>query len=316
MAVNLSRVLVCRRVVRITSNFAKTNLEVKLAFSTRSLSVVRNLNCSISNHKNINTSLCRNQTTTSKNDGKSSKEDDSNDDKQKKGASKQDESSSMFSIETRNQIKAISSQARSIPNIITITRICSTPILCNLIITENYQLAVAGCFVAGFSDWLDGYIARKYQQRTVLGSYLDPFADKILINSVALSLTVVDILPYWSSALWLGRDVLLIGMAFRLAAAATEGKKHNIMDPQRTSLKILPTTISKVNTLLQFGTVGASLCLAAVGDIECSLNLGFATFGVVDSMTYITGGTTIWSGLSYIDGKSMIRSGNSQKKKM
>lgn len=217
-----------------------------------------------------------------------------------------------LSKETRDQLRAINTQARSTPNMITIARICSTPFLCNLVISERYQLAVAGCVIAGFSDWLDGYIAKNYNQITVFGTYLDPFADKIFINSIAMSLSYVDILPLWSVALWVGRDIILIGSSFRFAAIAAKDRGHAIMDPFRTPLKIAPTMISKINTLLQFGTIGAALSLGAIGDVGYTLNLGYTTIGLVDASSYITGTTTILSGLSYIDGKSMIKSGNSK----
>ncbi len=229
--------------------------------------------------------------------------------------------STLLSKETRNQIRSILTQAKSIPNIITISRICSTPILCNLIITEQYHYAVAGCFLAGFSDYLDGYIAKNYNQQTVFGTYLDPLADKILINSIAFSLSYVSIIPYWSFALWFGRDVLLVGMSYRAARIAARGRGHAVADPERTPLKIQPTMISKVNTVMQFGTIGVGLGLAAMGDVGSgyySVNVNvlddMMTLSVIDGMTYITGGTTVWSGLSYIDGKSMIKSGNSKSK--
>lgn len=226
------------------------------------------------------------------------------------------ESKSFFTLskQTKNQINAIKDQAKSIPNIITITRICSTPILCSLIIDEKYKVAVVGCFFAGFSDWLDGYIAKNYKQQTVLGTYLDPLADKILINSIAVSLSYVDLLPWWSSTLWLGRDVLLVGMSYRMAAIAAKGRGHAVADPSRTPLKVSPTTISKVNTLFQFGTIGVALGLGATDEIGYYLSLDGMNFGLIESLSYATAGTTILSGLSYIDGKSMIGSGNSKKK--
>jgi phosphatidylserine synthase len=79
-----------------------------------------------------------------------------------------------ISQKTRNQIDAIYTQSKSIPNLITLTRIASTPILSYLIIEGQYVYAMYGCILAGFSDLLDGYIARKYDMKTNLGTYLDP----------------------------------------------------------------------------------------------------------------------------------------------
>lgn len=224
---------------------------------------------------------------------------------------------SMFTKQTQNQIQAISTQAQSLPNIITLSRIASTPILCHFVITEQYQLAIGGCFIAGFTDWLDGYIAKTYNQQTVFGTYLDPLADKILINSIAVSLSYVDILPLWSSVLWLGRDVVLVGTAYKMNAIAARGRGHNVADPSRTPLKVTPTFISKVNTVFQFGTIGIGLCLGCMDNIGCAIHVTGLdhSVDVMNSLSYMTGATTILSGLSYVDGKAMTKSGNVVKRK-
>lgn len=218
-----------------------------------------------------------------------------------------------LSKETKNQIEAISKQAKSIPNIITFSRIASTPILCHFVITQQFDIAIIGCFIAGVSDYLDGYIAKNYNQQTVLGTYLDPLADKILINTIALSLSYVDILPLWSSLLWLGRDVVLVGMSYQMAAVAAKGRGHAVADPARTPLKVMPTLISKVNTTLQFGTIGIGLCVGYMGSIDViNLNMIGLNYdlGIMEGLSYMTGITTIWSALSYVDGKAMAQSGN------
>jgi len=209
--------------------------------------------------------------------------------------------SGIFSRQTTEQITSILEQAKSTPNLITLTRIFSSPLLSYFIITHQYKYAMIGCFLAGISDSLDGYIARKYSEETVLGTYLDPMADKIVINSLALSLSCVEILPIWSAGIWLGKDVIMIGMSYRAAALAARGQDHAIADPSRTPLKVEPTLISKINTVLQFGTLGIGLGMACF-DIPSGSAMYILGFG--------TCGTTIASGLSYIDGKSMTNSGN------
>jgi phosphatidylglycerophosphate synthase len=164
----------------------------------------------------------------------------------------------------RNQRRAILSQLQSIPNMITTTRILFTPYLSYLILTDQYTLALYGCALAGFSDFVDGYIAKNYGGGTVLGTYLDPLADKILINTLALSLafaqlhpgvlsmdpitmdsdtTIVmneTILPLWCVLTWLSRDVLLIYFSYRAAEIAAQGRDHNVADPSQTPLKVDP----------------------------------------------------------------------------
>ena len=75
----------------------------------------------------------------------------------------------------------------TIPNILTLSRISCTPILCALVHGGQYKYAFIGLCIAGFSDWLDGFLARHLNQQTVFGSLIDPVADKILITSLALT---------------------------------------------------------------------------------------------------------------------------------
>jgi cardiolipin synthase (CMP-forming) len=73
---------------------------------------------------------------------------------------------------------------------------------------------LAGVLIAGFSDWLDGYIARRYNQQTVLGAFLDPAADKVVIGSLTLGLALKGLLPMPLAVLIVGRDVLILAMGF------------------------------------------------------------------------------------------------------
>jgi cardiolipin synthase len=230
----------------------------------------------------------------------------------KEGKTEDEKKKSFFSSQTRDQIIAIWTQSQNIPNLITIARIASTPVLCHLILTDQFQYALVGCVLAGLSDGLDGYIARKYNQITVLGTYLDPLADKIFINSIAISLGVAEIIPLWCSALWLGRDVLLVGMAYRTAAVASRGKGYNVVDPSRTPLKIEPSMISRVNTVLQFGSIWGGVSMAAFGDISTlgQISLGTLSFTPIEGICYVASGTTVLSGLGYLDGSAMTKSDN------
>ncbi len=222
---------------------------------------------------------------------------------------------SRLSKQRQNQIDAIITQGQSLPNLITIGRIFSTPILCHWIMNHEYKYAAAGCLVAGLSDYADGYIAKNYNQKTVMGTYLDPLADKILINSIALSLAHVDILPLWCAGLWLGRDVLLFGTAYRMNAIASRGKDHAVIDPSKTTLEVKPTMISKINTVFQFGTIALSLGMAATvpagadfHTVQSTIDVGMlGHWNAVEGACYLTSCTTILSGLSYIDGNAMSK---------
>lgn len=192
-------------------------------------------------------------------------------------------------------------QLKSPPNMITTARILSTPFLSHLIITENYEWALCGCLVAGLSDILDGHLAKHYNMTTVLGSYLDPLADKLLINVVSLSLWHVDILPTPLILLWLSRDVGLMVSTYLLVRSHTVSG-NIVVDPVTTPFQVKPTAISKLNTCLQFVT----LFLAMLQPLPCTV----VPPGVLEGSCYITGITTICSGYSYIGGGSLTASGN------
>jgi cardiolipin synthase len=102
----------------------------------------------------------------------------------------------------------------------------------------RYPLALGLIVVAGLSDALDGYLARRFDWRTRLGGLLDPAADKLLVASVFVTLTWLGLVPAWFTAVVLGRDLLIVGgtVAHLLWVAPIHGE---------------PTGTSKLNTVLQ-----------------------------------------------------------------
>ncbi|KAI3928359.1 hypothetical protein MKW98_023960, partial [Papaver atlanticum] len=83
----------------------------------------------------------------------------------------------------------------NLPNMISMSRLISGPFLGWMIMNEWYLPAFVGLAVSGATDWLDGYAARKVGINSVIGSYLDPLADKVLIGSVAVAMVKMDLLP-------------------------------------------------------------------------------------------------------------------------
>lgn len=98
----------------------------------------------------------------------------------------------------------------TLPNLITLSRILMTPFIGYAIITHSHLLSFSLLVIASGSDWLDGYIARRFNQKTFLGSALDPIADKVLMTVLVCSLTYTQAIPIWLATLIFGRDVSLV----------------------------------------------------------------------------------------------------------
>lgn len=106
----------------------------------------------------------------------------------------------------------------NIPNGLSMFRMLSGPFIASWIVQGQWELALPMLAVSGATDWADGYVAKKYNQRSVLGSYLDPLADKTLMCSVIAALGYTGALSAPMMALVIGRDALLILGAFAARA--------------------------------------------------------------------------------------------------
>jgi cardiolipin synthase len=152
----------------------------------------------------------------------------------------------------------------NLPNLLTIARIMLVPAVVWLIASGRYQTAF-WCFVlAGVTDAADGYLARRLDQRTTLGAYLDAIADKALLVSIFVALGVVGHVPVWFVILVVSRDVMIVGAVL-------------ISWLMERPVAIRPLYISKVNT-------AAQITLAAVVLVDRGFALGLGpllTFGVV-----------------------------------
>lgn len=101
----------------------------------------------------------------------------------------------------------------TVPNQITLLRLSFLPVFLILISYEKYKWALLILVIAGFSDGIDGLLARKLHQRSALGAYLDPIADKLLLSSSFVILAMEKQLPWWLTIMVLSRDVLLLMVA-------------------------------------------------------------------------------------------------------
>jgi cardiolipin synthase len=134
----------------------------------------------------------------------------------------------------------------SIPNILTVARILLTPVFVILLLRDMFPTALLVFAAAGISDGLDGLIARYMNQRTTLGSYLDPAADKLLLTSAFISMAVLGVIPDWLMVIVITRDVIIV---LGLAILTLTEKKYEVK----------PTLVSKCTTAIQILMVFVSL---------------------------------------------------------
>ncbi|XP_041108573.1 cardiolipin synthase (CMP-forming) isoform X1 [Polyodon spathula] len=181
----------------------------------------------------------------------------------------------------------------TIPNFLCMARIGLSPVLGYLIVEKEFNLSLGLFFLAGITDLLDGYIARNWaNQKSALGSALDPLADKILISVLYISLTYAQLIPVPLTAMIISRDVALIAAVFyvRYKTVPPPRTLSKFFNPCYATAQLKPTFISKVNTAVQLVLVAASLAAPV---------FQYADSMFLQTLWYITAMTTAASAYSY-----------------
>lgn len=142
----------------------------------------------------------------------------------------------------------------NLPNFLTIGRILLVPFTVWSLLQGDYVTAFLSFTIAGLTDGLDGYLARRYKLQTELGAYLDPLADKSLMVAVYVTLAILKLLPVWLAIIVVTRDVLIVGAV--LLSRYLE-----------RPVEIKPVFVSKANTAAQIGLAAGVLCSLAL-DIQ------------------------------------------------
>jgi cardiolipin synthase (CMP-forming) len=164
------------------------------------------------------------------------------------------------------------------PNLISLGRLLAAPVGIWLVLGNHMAAAFWLYLVAGLSDAVDGFIAKRFNSRSELGALLDPIADKTLIVSMVVALGLAGLLPDWLVILIVFRDVLIIG-GFLLSQAMTDATRWR------------PAMISKINTMLQIVLVAWTLA---------QLGLGVSDFGLMPVLFDLVAATTVLSGGVYL----------------
>ena len=159
-------------------------------------------------------------------------------------------------------------------NLVTLLRLILTPFVYLDIINGHYGRAIIVFFIAGFTDVIDGLLARRLGAPSRAGAYFDPIADKILLGAIYIALGIAHAIPWWMVAVVFGRDILILCMA-----------AYGLLF---TSIRKFPPSVwGKISTFFQI-----SAALVIMGDrdgIPAPVSLAIWLMLI----------TTIWSGVHY-----------------
>ena len=154
----------------------------------------------------------------------------------------------------------MASKVITVPNLLTFLRMALIPVFASLLFYGNSGWALIVFLVAGISDGVDGFVARRFNQESELGTILDPIADKLLMTTAFVVLTLPNVfspvrhlpVPFWVTAAVIGRDVLIVAVAGAI----------NIMTGFHG---FKPSWLGKLSTFVQVLAVGLILLAAVFG---------------------------------------------------
>ncbi|CAK9438737.1 uncharacterized protein LODBEIA_P29610 [Lodderomyces beijingensis] len=189
----------------------------------------------------------------------------------------------------------------SIPNLLTYTRIIATPFIGYHIACGSSTVAMSLFTYSCITDYVDGYIARKFNMKSVVGSIIDPLADKLLMTVTTLSLAYVHAIPPAIASIIIGRDVLLSSMAtyYRIKSLPKPRTFDKFVSiGQVPTISVHPNLLGKVNTALQMLYIGGLVYRPLLDNSGMAVDVAF------DALGLIVGATTLLSGASYVFGKN------------
>ncbi len=180
----------------------------------------------------------------------------------------------------------------NLPNSLTVLRILLVPVFVGFLLYEYFDYALVTLLVAAVTDGLDGAIARITDQRTRLGEYLDPLADKLLLMSAMVTLSVLHFIPVWAVILVVSRDAILL--TGTILANLTE-----------IDIDIAPTWLGKGTTLAQICYV-IMVILFATGRVSAEVVIPFLAIMVI--LTTGSGMHYLFRGIQHLNSSTKKKS--------
>jgi len=178
----------------------------------------------------------------------------------------------------------------NLPNILTLCRIACVPVIVALLFSDSREMGFWAALIfsiASITDWLDGYLARKWEIVTVMGKFLDPLADKLIVMAAMIMLIPLDRIPAWAVFLIIARETLVTGLR---SVASSEG------------IVIAASDLGKYKTIFQMVAI---IALLLHYDYYWFFGLRWELFHVHMQVVgsfffYISFILTMWSGGDYL----------------
>jgi len=167
----------------------------------------------------------------------------------------------------------------TIPNLLTLLRLFSVPFFVTALVYKKVVLGLIIFLLASFTDLLDGYVAKRFNQKSYLGTLLDPLADKVLLDGAFITMAFMKYTPPWLAIAVVSRDVLLVGGVV-LTALFFGG-----------AVEVTPSLLGKGTTFLQVVTVFTTLLFHG---------LGLSTDHLLQTLNLLTFAAIMISGVDYI----------------
>ncbi|MDD5167544.1 MAG: CDP-alcohol phosphatidyltransferase family protein [Syntrophales bacterium] len=172
----------------------------------------------------------------------------------------------------------------NIPNALTMMRIIFVPVIIILLMQGSYTKALILFVLSGITDGLDGFLARFLNQQTTLGAYLDPIADKALIMSCFITLSIKQVVPGWLTVIVISRDcIILVGIS--------------VLVLMSVHFEVRPSVVSKITTLFQLLTVFVALLARSIIIPPSQGWILYLVFGLTALFTAISGFHYLFRGI-------------------
>jgi cardiolipin synthase len=160
----------------------------------------------------------------------------------------------------------------TVPNQITLLRLGFLPFFLILILYQKYEWALLVLVLAAFTDAIDGLLARKLNQKSAVGAYLDPIADKLLLSFSFIALAMEKKIPWWLTIMVISRDVLMLIVAAVILLI-------------QGYMPFPPSLLGKATTFFEIGMVFFAVLAAAYPDARLELLLYYLAFTVAAFVT-------------------------------